>query len=72
MLLLVLSFCLVLGIVRSLVHRFLHLKGIPGPKIAAYGRFWMMRTLASGDSANTYVSVNSRYGMYSLLTLDAS
>lgn len=38
------------------------LSSIPGPKWAAWTRFWMVKTLASGDSAEIFVQVNERYG----------
>ncbi|KAL8781671.1 MAG: hypothetical protein Q9213_005888 [Squamulea squamosa] len=62
MLLAVLVFCIILGALRSLLRGALHLGHIRGPKSAAYTRFWMMKVLASGDSAAKYVQVNKKYG----------
>ena len=59
-----LLFCILFSILRSLSQRFLHLTHIPGPKWAAFGRFWMVKTLASGDSAAKYVNVNKQFGMH--------
>lgn len=60
-------FFVVLYIIRALAWRFLHLRSVPGPRWAAYGRLWMIKTLASGDSATRYVEVNKHYGMYSVI-----
>ena len=38
------------------------LSSVPGPKWAAWTRFWIVKTLASGDSATTFVEINKRYG----------
>lgn len=38
------------------------LSTIPGPKWASWTRFWIVKTLASGDSAERFVQVNERYG----------
>ncbi|KAI9649331.1 hypothetical protein NHQ30_001903 [Ciborinia camelliae] len=35
---------------------------IPGPRFAAWSRFWIVKTLASGKSAEIFVKVNSYYG----------
>lgn len=35
---------------------------IPGPRWASYTRFWLMKTLASGRSAEIFVEVNKTYG----------
>ena len=36
---------------------------IPGPKWAAYTRFWLARTLASGKAADIFVDINKQYGL---------
>ena len=36
---------------------------IPGPRWAAWTRFWIVKTLASGKSAEVFVEVNKHYGM---------
>lgn len=38
------------------------LSSVPGPKLAAWTRFWIVKTLASGHSAQIFVGVNKRYG----------
>ena len=38
------------------------LSHIPGPKWAAWTRLWIVKTLASGDSAGRFVKVNRRHG----------
>ncbi|MCJ1258853.1 hypothetical protein MMC24_006687 [Lignoscripta atroalba] len=38
------------------------LSDIPGPRWAAFSRLWLVKTLASGDSAVRFVEVNSQYG----------
>ncbi|KAL9121435.1 MAG: hypothetical protein Q9187_002005 [Circinaria calcarea] len=38
------------------------LSDIPGPRWAAYTRFWLIKTLASGHSAEKFVDINKRYG----------
>lgn len=38
------------------------LSSVPGPKWAAWTRFWIVKTLASGQSAEIFVGVNKRYG----------
>lgn len=40
------------------------LSSIPGPKLARWTRFWIVKTLASGDSAEIFVAVNKRYGRF--------
>lgn len=35
---------------------------IPDPRLAAWSRFWVVKTLASEESAETFVKVNVRYG----------
>ncbi|KAL8921608.1 MAG: hypothetical protein Q9172_003933 [Xanthocarpia lactea] len=62
MLLASLIFCIILAALRSLFRGALRLGHIRGPKSAAYTRFWMMKVLASGDSAAKYVQVNKQYG----------
>ncbi|KAL8910993.1 MAG: hypothetical protein Q9171_003762 [Xanthocarpia ochracea] len=62
MLLASLIFCIILAALRSLLQGALRLGHIRGPKSAAYTRFWMMKVLASGDSAAKYVQVNKQYG----------
>ena len=62
-------FWLVFYIVRAFSRRYLHLNDIPGPALAAWSRLWMVRTLASGDSAAKYQKVNKRYGELPLLSL---
>lgn len=42
--------------------RFRYLRFIPGPKWAGYSRLWLLRTLASGDSAWRFLEVNKKYG----------
>ena len=58
----------VLAIVSSIVTRmyvgFRHLKEIPGPTWAPYSRFWLVKTLASGDSAQRFLEVNKKYGAH--------
>ncbi|KAI9796326.1 MAG: hypothetical protein M1835_004317 [Candelina submexicana] len=51
-----------LYIVRILSWRYLHLRDVPGPTGAAFGRFWLVRALASGSSAVKYLEVNKQYG----------
>ena len=38
------------------------LSSVPGPKWAAWTRMWIVKVLASGESAQTFVDVNKRYG----------
>ena len=38
------------------------LSSIPGPKWAAWSRLWIVKTLASGRSAELFVDVNKEYG----------
>jgi hypothetical protein len=38
------------------------LSTVPGPRWAAWTRFWIVKTLASGKSAQKFVEVNQRYG----------
>jgi hypothetical protein len=38
------------------------LSSIPGPRWAAWTRFWLVKTLASGESAAKFVEVNKLYG----------
>lgn len=38
------------------------LSSVPGPKLAAWTRFWIVKTLAYGQSAHIFVGVNKRYG----------
>ncbi|KAF2196241.1 putative benzoate 4-monooxygenase cytochrome P450 [Delitschia confertaspora ATCC 74209] len=45
-----------------LTYRYLHLKTVPGPRWAPFTRLWLLRTLASEDSANIYKKVNQKYG----------
>ncbi|QSZ32988.1 hypothetical protein DSL72_002572 [Monilinia vaccinii-corymbosi] len=47
---------------RILRRQLFPLDSIPGPKLAAWTRFWIVKTLASGDSAEKFVKVNDQYG----------
>ena len=38
------------------------LSSVPGPKWAAWTRLWIVKTLASGESAERFVKVNKNYG----------
>ena len=38
------------------------LSTIPGPRLASFTRLWIVKTLASGRSAEIFVDVNKRYG----------
>lgn len=38
------------------------LSKIPGPAWAAYTRIWLIKTLASGKSAQNFIDVNKEYG----------
>ena len=38
------------------------LSPIPGPNWASWTRLWLVKTLASGRSADIFVDVNKRYG----------
>ena len=42
------------------------LSPIPGPKWASWTRLWLVKTLASGRSADIFVDVNKRYGRTTL------
>ena len=35
---------------------------IPGPKWASWTRIWLVKTLASGDSARIFSDINKEYG----------
>lgn len=35
---------------------------VPGPWLARWSRFWLIRVLASGDSAQKFAEVNKTYG----------
>ncbi len=35
---------------------------IPGPRWAAFSRFWLSKVLASGESAKKLLEVNQQYG----------
>lgn len=35
---------------------------VPGPKWAAWTRLWIVKVLASGESAEVFVDINRRYG----------
>ena len=48
--------------VSAIAAKFSRLGGVPGPFWAAYSRLWLVRTLASGESANVFVDVNKTYG----------
>lgn len=58
------SLLLALGFV--LAAPWLHLRNIPGPLWAAYTRFWLVKVLASGESAAKFVDVNKTYGKTSV------
>ncbi|KAB8342828.1 hypothetical protein FH972_022426 [Carpinus fangiana] len=64
--LLVCSICLLVLVVfhllRVIYTRFFHLAHFRGPPWAPFSRFWISRTIASGDSAQIFVDVNKRYG----------
>ena len=47
---------------RGLYTQHKSLSAIPGPRWAAWTRFWIVKTLASGESASKFVEVNKRYG----------
>lgn len=57
-----LGFLALYVVARLLTTRYLHLRGIPGPRWAPFTRLWLLKSLASEDSANTYVQVNRKYG----------
>lgn len=40
------------------------LSSIPGPKWAAWTRFWIVKTLASGQSAEIFAGLNKQYGKF--------
>ena len=41
-----------------------NLSTLPGPRWAALTRFWIVKALASGRSAQIFVDINKRYGEY--------
>ena len=47
---------------RRVWKRFYHLSAFPGPRLAGYTRFWLLRTYASGNSQHTFLEVNRRFG----------
>lgn len=49
-------------LVSAIATRFFRLRSVPGPFWAAYSRLWLVRTLASGESAAAFVDVNKTYG----------
>ncbi len=49
-------------VVRTVVNRFTHLTEYRGPGLAAYTRLWLCYIIASGDSAQAFVSINKKYG----------
>ncbi|KAF2147000.1 uncharacterized protein K452DRAFT_314252 [Aplosporella prunicola CBS 121167] len=48
--------------IDSLRNGLVHLNDFPGPRWAAYTRLWLCKVLASGNSAQTFVDVNAKYG----------
>ena len=38
------------------------LSNIPGPKWASWTRLWLVKVLASGDSAQKFLDINRQYG----------
>ena len=53
---------LIFALVKCVYTRFLHLRQIPGPSLAAWSRWWLIRAYASQDSAYRLIDVNQRYG----------
>ena len=49
-------------LVSAIGARFFRLRSVPGPFWAAYSRLWLVRALASGESAKIFVDVNKTYG----------
>lgn len=49
-------------VVRILYTQRNTLSTVPGPKLASFTRLWIVKTLASGRSAQIFVDVNKRYG----------
>ena len=49
-------------LVSAIAVRFSRLRSVPGPFWAAYSRVWLVRALASGESAKVFVDVNKPYG----------
>ncbi len=48
--------------VHFIYHQRATLSNIPGPKWAARTRLWLVKTLASGESAERFVEINKKYG----------
>lgn len=60
-----LIFCIVCRFLiwtRDLYVQHQALSSIPGPGWAAWTRLWIVKTLASGESAQKFVEVNQHYG----------
>ena len=51
-----------LYLATAFATRILRLRNVPGPALAAYTRLWLAKTLASGNSAKTFVEINKEYG----------
>jgi hypothetical protein len=49
-------------LITKTINRFRHLADYEGPSIAAYTRLWICQVIASGNSAQTFVDVNKKYG----------
>jgi hypothetical protein len=58
-------FTLTTAIASVINTRFRHLSNFPGPWWAAYTRFWLVKTIASGDSAKRFADISKEYGKLS-------
>lgn len=63
-LVLLLVVLLLYSAIRRLYNGYFHLHQFPGPKWAAFTRFWLLRTYASTNSANIFMDTNKRYGKH--------